>query len=93
MQEWIDERFYQVGDAGAAIAGDEPEGDEEVKRMDDGGDSEDYSWFWLWKCLEYLFDFNIKTLSDRNQLNIIFYILLFILPKIIWIWLINKRNI
>ena len=29
IREWIDERFYQVGDAGAAIAGDEPEGDGE----------------------------------------------------------------
>ena len=29
MREWIDERYYQVGDAGAAIAGDEPEGDGE----------------------------------------------------------------
>ena len=36
MREWIDERCYQVGDAGAAIAGDEPEGD--------GGDQEDGRW-------------------------------------------------
>ena len=36
MREWIDERYYQVGDAGAAIAGDEPEGD--------GEDQEDGRW-------------------------------------------------
>ena len=29
MRELIDERYYQVRDAGVAIAGDEPEGDEE----------------------------------------------------------------
>ena len=29
MREWIDEHCYQVGDAGAAIAGDEPEEDGE----------------------------------------------------------------
>ena len=78
MQEWIDERCYQVGDAGAAIAGDEPEGD--------GEDQEDGRWRGFWGSflvLEYFFDSNIKTLSDRNQLNIIFYILFFILPKII----------
>ena len=40
MREWIDERCYQVGDAGAAIAGDEPEGD--------GEDQEDGRWREFW---------------------------------------------
>jgi hypothetical protein len=42
---------------------------ERMRRMKDEGDSEDPSWFWLWKCLEYLFDFNSKTLSDSHVIQ------------------------
>ena len=40
MREWIDERCYQVGDAGTAIAGDEPDEPE--------GDGEDGRWRGFW---------------------------------------------
>ena len=91
MKEWIDDYGYQVGDVCAAIVVDEPEGH--------GEDREDGRWREFWGSFTdlgsvYLFDSNIKIVFWEKSVKWYFlYGLLFILPKIIWILLINERKI